>query len=135
MNHFLVKADPEDYSIQDLQREGETLWDGVHNYQAINVIKTMRPGDHVYIYHSMSQKAVVGEAEVVGKPFQNTADPRFSWAVTLKFKRIFDNPISLADIKGAPELREFILVRHSRLSVMPVPEDVHEWLASRVGQE
>lgn len=133
MNYFLAKADPDDYSIQDLETEGETLWDGVHNHQAINVIKTMRPKDQVYIYHSMSQKAIVGIAAVSSEPFENKDDPRVSWVVRMKFVRMLKRPVSLADIKSAPELADFILVRHSRLSVMAVPEHVHSWIAKHSG--
>jgi predicted RNA-binding protein with PUA-like domain len=72
MNYFLAKTEPSTYSITNLESDGETIWDGVHNYQAINVIKSMVVGDHVYIYHSMTDKKIVGLAEVVGAPFQNT---------------------------------------------------------------
>ncbi len=134
MNYYLVKADPEhDYSVDDLERDGEAVWDGVHNFAAIGFIKVMRPGDRVYIYHSGKEKAIVGEAEVADKPFENTADTRFSWAVKLKFLRRIKNTVTLAEIKNEPSLREFALVRQSRLSVMPVPDDAQTWLKERVG--
>lgn len=120
MNYFLAKTEPSTYSIDDLVREGETLWDGVHNFQAINVIKDMRIGDRVFIYHSMTGKKIVGEAEVSSEPFENTADSRKSWAIRLKFLRKFDGP-TLADFKAEPACKDFKLVTHSRLSVMPVP--------------
>lgn len=134
MKYFLVKADPEtDYSIQDLERDHQTIWDGVHNFQAINFIKTMRPGDQVLIYHSQKQKSVVGLAEVSGKPFKNTDDPRFSWAVRIRFEQIFDIPIPLAEIKAEESLKDFLLVRNGRLSVMPVEGTTLTWFKKRLG--
>ncbi len=129
MSYFLVKTDPDTYSIDDFIKDKQTIWDGVHNYQAINVIKTMRPGDKVYVYLSMTDKAIVGLAEVVGEPFLNTKDPRFSWAIELKFVSRL-KPVSLAEIKANPLCKDFLLVRHSRLSVMPVPDNVADWLNS-----
>ncbi len=121
MNYFLAKTEPSTFSIDDFEAENETLWDGVHNFQAINVIKDMRVGDRVFIYHSITGKQIVGDAEVTSEPFENTADPRKSWAVKMKFIRKFNGP-SLADFKAEPSCKDFKLVTHSRLSVMPVPE-------------
>ncbi len=129
MNYWLAKADPDhDYSIDDLARDGETNWDGVHNNAAILHIQKMRPGDNVYIYHSQKEKSIVGLAEVVGDPYENHEDPRRSWAVRLKFVKKYDSPLHLATIKAAPECQDFALVRIGRLSVMPVPAGVQGWL-------
>jgi predicted RNA-binding protein with PUA-like domain len=132
-NYWLVKADPDnDYSIDDLARDGETIWDGVHNNAAILHIQKMLPGDQVYIYHSQSDMAIVGLAEVTDKPFLNTADPRRSWAVKLKFVKKFAAPLGLSQIKAAPECADFALVRIGRLSVMPVPKDINNYLISQL---
>jgi predicted RNA-binding protein with PUA-like domain len=133
MNYYLVKADPDnDYSIDDLARDGSTIWDGVHNNAAILHIQKMRRGDFVYIYHSQSDKAIVGLAEVADAPFENTNDPRRSWAVKLTFVKKYPTPLTLATIKAAPECADFALVRIGRLSVMPVPDPVQEYLASQL---
>ena len=133
MNYWLVKADPEtDYSIADLERDGQTLWDGVHSNPAILNIQKMRPGDMVYVYHSQKQKAIVGMAQVIGVPFENKADPRRSWAVNLKFVRRFTKTISLAEIKADAAMQQFGLVRQSRLSVMPVPIEIQQKLTTLV---
>ncbi len=129
MAYFLVKTDPDTYSLEDFICDKKTIWDGVHNYQAINVIKTMQPGDQVFVYLSMTDKAIVGLAEATSEPFLNTEDPRHSWAIELKFVSKI-NPITLAEIKANPICQDFLLVRHSRLSVMPVPEVVAEWITS-----
>lgn len=131
MTAFLVKTDPETYSIEDFEKDVETEWDGVHNYQAINYIKTMRPGDKVYVYLSMSSKSIVALAKVVGEPYENKNDLRFSWAVRLKFVRR-TKPVTLSEIKAEPILKDFLLVRHSRLSVMPVDELTDAWLEKRI---
>ena len=133
MNYWLVKADPDnDYSLDDLQKDGSTLWDGVHNFQAINYIKTWVPGDKVYFYHSQKEKSIVGTAEVASQPSENKADVRSSWAAWIKFIKKFDKPITLAQIKSEPINKDFLLVRNPRLSVMPVPENVHKWINSQL---
>jgi len=120
MNWFLAKTDPDTYSIDDFAKEGETLWDGVHNNAALLFIRQMRPGDQVFIYESLSTKAIVGLAEVTSEPYENKADPRRSWAVTMRFIKKYDNPVTLSQIKAEPLFADFKLVRESRLSVMPV---------------
>lgn len=133
MNYWLVKADPDnDYSIDDLQRDRETLWDGVHNNAALLHIQRMTTGDKVYIYHSQKEKSIVGLAEVVGEPFENKADSRRSWAVKLKFLQKYTNPLQLSVIKTAPECQDFALVRIGRLSVMPVAQKVVKYIESKV---
>ena len=120
MNYFLAKTDPDTYSLDDFIKEGETIWDGVHNNAAILFIQKMLPGDLVYIYESLSTKAIVGLAQVTGVPFLNTADPRRSWAVKIKFLSGYVKPLTLAQMKAIPGLADFNLIRQSRLSVMPV---------------
>ncbi len=129
MNYWLVKADPDtDYSIDDLQKDGETAWTGVHNNAAILHIQKMKPGDTVYFYHSQKQKAIVGLAKISSEPYENKEDPRRSWAMKLKFVKKYDNPLSLNVIKEAAECQDFALVRIGRLSVMPVEPNVQKWL-------
>lgn len=133
MNYWLAKADPDsDYSIDDLARDGQTIWDGVHNNAAILHIQKMQIGDKVYIYHSQKEKSIVGIAEVIDEPFENKQDPRRSWAVKLKFVQKYDNPLHLSVIKSAPECQDFALVRIGRLSVMPVTIKIVNWLESQL---
>lgn len=131
--YWLVKADPDkDYSIDDLQRDNETLWDGVHNNAAILYIQKMSVGDLVYIYHSQKEKSIVGLAEVSGEPLLNTDDPRRSWAMKIKFIKKYEHPLHLSVIKEAAECQNFALVRIGRLSVMPVDPEVQKWIESRL---
>ncbi len=133
MNYYLAKSDPDTYSFADLQKEGETLWDGVHNNAAMLFIQRMKPGDLVYIYESMSTKAIVGLSEVSSEPFLNTADPRRSWAAKFKYVKNFAKPVTLAEIKATPSLVDFALVRQGRLSVMPVSAAEQKILAGLLG--
>ncbi len=129
MNYWLVKADPDtDYSIDDLQRDAKTEWTGVHNFQAIINIKLMKPGDLVYIYHSQKEKSIVGLANVSSEPYENLQDPRKSWAVQLSYIKKYTTPLHLSTIKANPDFSDFLLVRNSRLSVMPVPDKIQKKL-------
>lgn len=130
MKYFLLKNDPETYSIADLERERKTVWDGVHNFQAINFIKSMEVGDMAFVYHSQKEKAILGLARVIGEPFENKKDPRKSWATQIEFVKIFDKPITLSDIKTNPICKDFLLVRNPRLSVMEVPEEIVKFIQS-----
>lgn len=132
MAYFLAKTDPDTYSIADFEREGETLWDGVHNNAAMLFIQKMQPGDEVYIYESLSTKAIVGLAQVTGQPFLNPADPRRSWAVTMKFIKKYSSPLTLVDFKADASMKDFGLVHQSRLSVMPVNNVENKWIESRL---
>lgn len=130
MKNYLVKTEPSTYSIDDFMRDETTVWDGVHNYEAINNIKLMQIGDRIYVYHSMKDKKIVGLAEVVSLPYENKADDRFSWAVKLKFLQKINGP-SLSEVKQIEKFAKFKLVTHTRLSVMSVPNDVVNWINSR----
>jgi predicted RNA-binding protein with PUA-like domain len=123
MNYWLIKADPDsDYSIDDLARDGTTIWDGVHNNQAILNIQKMKTGDSLYFYHSQKEKSIVGLAEVVSEPFENKDDPRRSWAMKIKFIKKITKPLHLSTIKSHAEFDDFLLVRNSRLSVIHVEQ-------------
>lgn len=130
MQYFLAKTDPDTYGIDDFAKEGETLWDGVHNNAAMLFIQKMTPGDLVYIYESMTSKSIVGLAEVTTAPRLNDKDPRRSWVVDMKFVKKYHNPVTLASIKAEPKLENFALVRQSRLSVMPLSSDEHKVIES-----
>jgi len=131
VKYYLAKTDPDTYSIDDFEADKKTIWDGVHNYQAIGFIKQMEIGDTVFIYHSMSDKAILGVAKVIGEPFENKADPRYSWAVELEFlKRTV--PLTLAEMKGEPLLKDLLLIKNPRLSTMPVPDEIADWITKKI---
>ena len=127
MNYFLAKSEPTTYSIDDLERDGKTAWDGVTNPQAVRAIRDMRPGDRVFIYHSGGVSAIVGLAEVKSEPRDDPKNPK-SAVVDLAFVSRIDPSISLAEIKQSGKFNDWALVRQGRLSTMAVPEKVVEWL-------
>ncbi len=119
--HWLVKQEPEAYSWNDFVREGLTKWTGVRNFQARNNLRAMRKGDAVLFYHSVSEKAVVGIAQVTREAFPDPTAEEGDWsAVELKPVRVLKMPVTLEQIKAAPKLREIALLRNSRLSVQPL---------------
>ncbi len=118
---WLFKTEPTEYSYDDLEREKKAVWNGVSNNLALKNLREVRLGDEILIYHTGNDKAIVGLAEAVSDPYPDPKENDENLVViTLKPKRRFDTPLSLADIKGSKGLMDFDLVRLPRLSVMPV---------------
>jgi predicted RNA-binding protein with PUA-like domain len=130
MNYFLAKTDPETYSIDDLEREKRTVWDGVNNAQAVRAIREMRPGDHVFIYHSGGLSSVVGIAVVRSQPRDDPKNPK-SAVVELEFAGRLTPPVTLAEIKQSKKFDDWALVRQGRLSTMAAPEKFATWMRER----
>lgn len=130
MSYFLAKTDPETYSVTDFQRDKQTIWDGVTNAQATLVIKSMRRGDKVFVYHSMGQPAIVGLAKVTAAPRADVNNPKL-WVVTMEFLKLLDPPTTLADVKTSGLFNDWALVRQSRLSTMTAPDSFVEWMRAR----
>ncbi len=128
MKWFLAKTDPGTYSIDDLERDRQTVWDGVTHPQAVKSILSMRTGDHVLIYHSGGQSAIVGVAKVVSDPKPDPGPPK-SALVELKFLKRLASPTTLAEIKHSGKFDDWLLVRQGRLSTMEVPDSFIEWLS------
>ncbi|MEO1562241.1 MAG: EVE domain-containing protein [Pseudomonadota bacterium] len=128
MKYWLFKSEPGNWSWDDQVAKGDAgeEWDGVRNYQARNFMRDMTIGDRGFFYHSVDEKRVVGIVEVIAEahPDSTTDDPRWE-CVDIKAVSPVEMPVSLDDIKSAPELSEMVLVKNSRLSVQPVTEK--EW--------
>jgi predicted RNA-binding protein with PUA-like domain len=127
MAYFLAKTDPHTYSIDDLEREGTTVWDGVRNPAAVNAIKRMQPGDTVIIYHSQPDTAVVGLAKVVSPPRPARNDAR-SWVADFRYLKRAKRRVTLRDIKDSRQFDDWALVRQGRLSTMEAPVAFWKWL-------
>ena len=125
MNYWLVKSEPEAYSWADLVKDGKTSWTGVRNYQARNNLQAMKKGEMVLFYHSISDKAIVGIAQVATEAYPDPTTPDARWlTVDLAPMRDFKVPVSLEQIKGDNRLENIALIKQSRLSVMPLrPEE------------
>ena len=128
MNYWLLKSEPDVWSIDEQKKEGNkgATWDGVRNYQAAKNLKAMKKGDQCFFYHSNIGKEIVGIVEVIKEYYPDKTDQsgRFV-AVTVKFLRKLDKPISLQEIKKNVKLCHLSLIKQSRLSVMPI--DSKSW--------
>ena len=127
-NYWLLKSEPDVWSIEQQKKAGTkgAAWDGVRNYQAAKNLKAMKKGDQCFFYHSNIGKEIVGVVEVIKEAYLDKTDQsgRFV-AVTVKFIRKLDKPISLENIKKIKELRHLSLIKQSRLSVMSI--DSKSW--------
>ena len=129
--YWLVKQEPEAYSWDDLVRDGGAAWTGVRNFQARNNLRAMQAGEAVLFYHSQTEKAIVGLAEVARAAYPDpTADSEQWLAVDLCPVRPLAKPVTLADIRAQKGLANIALIKQSRLSVMPLtPEEFAAILA------
>lgn len=130
MHYFLAKTDPETYSIDDLEREKRTVWDGVTNPQAVRAIREMKPKDRVFIYHSGGVSGVVGLAVVRAEGRPDPKNPK-SAVADLEFVSRIDPPVTLKEIKESKQFDDWALVRQGRLSTMAAPEKFVEWMRGR----
>ena len=122
-NFWLVKQEPSSYSWSDFVADGETSWTGVRNFAARNYLRKMQKGDEVFFYHSGDEKAVVGIAKVVRIAYPDATADEGDWStVDLAPVKPVAKPVTLREIKSNPRLKGILLVRQSRLSVMPLPE-------------
>jgi predicted RNA-binding protein with PUA-like domain len=120
-NFWLVKQEPGSYSWSDFIAEGQTAWTGVRNYAARNNLRKMRKGDEVLFYHSGDDKAVVGIARVTREAYPDPTAKEGDWsAVDLTPVKSLRRSVSLREIKDNRRLRDILLIRQSRLSVMPL---------------
>lgn len=127
MKWFLAKTEPSVYSIDSLEQDHHTNWDGVTNAQAVRAIREMRPGDHVLIYHSGGISSIVGAAKVVSEPKIDPKNAK-SAGVELEYSGRVNPPVTLAEIKQSGLFNDWALVRQGRLSTMRVPEEFMAWL-------
>ena len=122
-NYWLVKQEPSAYSWDDFVRDGKTSWTGVRNFTARNNLRAMQTGDAVLYYHSVTDKAVFGVAEVVRSAYRDPTAKEGDWsAVDLAAKQALSTPVTLEAVKANLKLKEMALLRLSRLSVQPVTE-------------
>jgi predicted RNA-binding protein with PUA-like domain len=126
MSYWLVKSEPFKYSFEQLEKDGQTFWDGVRNYAARNHLKAMKKGDQVLFYHSNEGLEIVGIAKVAKEAYQDPTTDEDAWVVVdLKPHKRLKKPVSLTQIKADKRLADMALVRLGRLSVQPVTEK--EW--------
>ena len=123
-----MKSEPDVWSIDQQIKAGSkgAAWDGVRNYQAAKNLKGMKKGDLCFFYHSNIGKEIVGIVEIIKEFYPDKKDQsgRFV-AVTVKFIKKLDRPVTLEEIKKSKKLSHLSLIKQSRLSVMPI--DSKSW--------
>jgi predicted RNA-binding protein with PUA-like domain len=121
---FLLKTEPDKYSFDDLERDGETTWDGISNNTALLNLRNMKKGEKLIIYHSNVGKAAVGTAKVVSVDATDPKDPKVRIQPVKRLKQ----EKTLAEMREAPAFQDSILFRQFRLSVVPLTDAQYDWL-------
>jgi predicted RNA-binding protein with PUA-like domain len=121
---YLLKTEPDVYSFADLERDKETIWDGVNNPTAVKHLREMPKGSELIIYHTGDERTAVGTAKVLSVDASDTKVP----LVKIKVGKKIKNPKTLAEIKASPLFKDSPLVIIGRLSVVPLTEDQFAWL-------
>jgi predicted RNA-binding protein with PUA-like domain len=122
---YLLKTEPTVYSFADLQRDKNTVWDGVSNPVALKHLGEMKPGDRLVIYHTGDEKSAVGTASVVSVDASDPKNPQ----VKIKVAEAIGKPVTLAEVKAQKLFADSPLVRQGRLSVVPLNAAQFEFLA------
>lgn len=134
MAYWLLKTEPSEYSYDDLEREGQTRWDGVTNPTALKHLRSMQPGDEAIIYHTGDERRAVGLARVASGPYPDpdaasNADGKLVVVDVAPRQRLAE-PVPLARLKEHPAFADSPLVRIGRLSVVPLTEQQYQVIAS-----
>jgi predicted RNA-binding protein with PUA-like domain len=130
MNYWLVKSEPETFSLEDFEAEQVTVWYGVRNYQARNNLKAMQLGDVCLFYQSVTKPGVIATCTVVSEhyPDPKSEQPHNWVAVDLEIGVRFSRKITLAEVKADDFLQGMILLKNSRLSVQPVTKEEFDYI-------
>ena len=124
MNYWLVKSEPNKYSWEQFNKDSRAVWDGVRNFAARNNLRSMKTGDLVFFYHSNEGKEIVGIAKVVKEFYQDPTTDDANWVVVdIAPVEPLKKPVTLADIKAEPALKDIQLVRLGRLSVAALKKE------------
>lgn len=122
---YLLKSEPDQYSFDDLLRDGETTWDGIKNPQALSTLRGMKPGETCVLYHSNTGKEAVGTAKVVSVTLGSDGKTPL---VRLKADKRLPHPKTLAEMRAAEVFQGSPLFRQFRLSVVPLTDEQMEWM-------
>lgn len=149
--YWLLKSEPGSYSIDDLERDRRTHWDGIRNFQARNLLRDeIQEGDGILVYHSSADPpGVAGLAKVVraGYPDPSALDPKSHYhdpkasaddprwyMIDIEFVERFPELVPLATLKETPGLEDMVVTKRSRLSVQPVKDGEYE-IVVRLGRD
>lgn len=132
MNYWLLKTEPETYSWDNLVHDKKTVWDGVKNFQARKNLKAMKKGDCVYVYHTGTEKAIVGMAKVVKEAYPDPNDKE--WVVIeISADKKLKRSVTLAEVKAEKKLKDMALAKYARLSVQPVKKEEADYVNTLSG--
>ena len=122
--HWLIKSEPSTYSFERLVADGHAVWDGVRNFEARNNLRAMKKGDLCLYYHSNEGKAVVGVARVSRVAYPDPTAPGEDWSVVdVEPVRALARPVELDELRAHPLLSKMMMLRRTRLSVVPVTDE------------
>jgi len=125
--NYLLKTEPSEYSFADLQRDAETVWDGISNPVALKHLRAMKPAEQLIIYETADKKSAVGTATVVSVDSSDAKNPR----VKIRVGKTLARPITLAEVKSDKRFADSPLVRQGRLSVVPLTDEQFGFLVGR----
>ena len=132
VNYWLAKQEPSGprgYNVLQLKKDKRTVWDGVHNNLALKHIRNMKKDDLVFFYHTGDERQIVGIMIVVSNPYPNPEESNERFVVVdVKFKKLLQSPVTLDEIKKQKKFKDWELLRISRLSVMPVPKEIWDFI-------
>jgi predicted RNA-binding protein with PUA-like domain len=120
---WLFKQEPDTYPLAQLKADGTTLWDGITNPQALQFLRQCTKGDEAFYYHTGDEKSVVGILKITGPAVADETNPKLV-AVPVKYHKTLKKPVTLAAIKSEEAFADWHLVKNSRLSVMPCPDEL-----------
>ncbi len=128
--HWLFKEEPEHYSYDDLVKDGSTAWEGVHNNLALKNLRQVKKGDQIFYYHTGDQKAIVGIMKAIGDAYSVDGktpvdSSKEIWVKVAPVKKL-RGAVPLSELKANSKFKDFLLVKISRLSVMPVSKEQWE---------
>jgi predicted RNA-binding protein with PUA-like domain len=128
VNYWLAKQEPSGprgYNFETLKKDKTTIWDGVHNNLALKHMSEIKKGDLVLFYHTGDERQIVGIMEVISDPYPNPKEDNKRFIVfDVKYKKSLKRPIPLDEMKKQKKFQNWELIRISRLSVMPVPQQI-----------
>ena len=135
MNYWLMKSDADSYPWSQLLVEKLAMWDGVRNFQARNNMKAMKLGDIVLFYESGKKKMIVGECKIIREFYPDPTTEDKQWVVVdVEPVKTYKNPLSLEAIKTDEFLKNMILIKQSRLSVMPLAKSEYDRIIELSGR-
>jgi predicted RNA-binding protein with PUA-like domain len=135
MAYWLIKSEPETFSLEDFRNEKVTVWYGVRNYTARNNLRLMAMGDICVFYRSVTKPAIIALSRVVREHYQDPTTEEAAWvAVDVELIEEFKTELPLSKVKEIPELQDMALLKLSRLSVQPVTADEFEVIC-KIGRD